>query len=252
MAQKIIAHPLAHLATALLVAFGVLVCVFPHAFSPLSWVVNYAVHLMVLFLGAGLVFLFLKQPRLTFIYFGGCLFLTFYLKYSLQNNHIDRWRNSILEDYHPKQAQIKLKVGQFNLSNGNDQTYIAKALRESGADILSIHEVTPGWDKWLEDSLKQTYPHHHTMVDLGLFGIALYSRFPFTSIDTFYYEEIPNLRACLQKNSTDICLVSVHTEPALNEYGRRRLEGHLETLAEGHEQAAVRSEGEPGAEMQAA
>jgi endonuclease/exonuclease/phosphatase (EEP) superfamily protein YafD len=230
MAQKILAHPLAHLTTALLVSFGILVCVFPQAYSPLSWVVNYAVQLMVFYLALGLVFLLLKQPRLTFICFVGCLFLCFYLKFSTKNNYIDRWRNALLEDYRQKDVQVNLKVGQFNLSNSNDQVGIAKALRECGADLLSIHEVTPGWDQWLEDSLKQAYPYHHTMVDLGIFGMALYSRFPLASVDTFYFEEIPNLRACLQKNGIDLCVVSVHTEPALNEYSRKRLQGHLETL----------------------
>jgi endonuclease/exonuclease/phosphatase (EEP) superfamily protein YafD len=231
MLNRFLAHPFAQTTTALLVAFGIFVCIFPHATPPFSWIVNYAVQLMLLYLVGGVLFLFLKQPRLTFLCFGGCLFLSFFLKYSTKNNYIDRWRNAILENYSPKEEVLKLKTGLFNLSNGNDPAAISKALRESGADVLSIHEVTPVWEQWLVDSLHQTYPYHHTMVDIGLFGMAIYSRFPLASVDTFYYEEIPNLRTCFQNSGNDFCIVSVHTEPALNEFSRQRLEGHLEAIA---------------------
>ncbi len=213
-----------------LVAFGVVVCVFPHSCSPLSWLVNYAVQLMLLCLVAGLAFLFFKQPRLTFVCFGGCLLLCFFLKYSIKNNSIERWRNSILREYKPTDDHVRLKAAQFNLSNTSAPDEMMQSFRASGADVLSIHEVTPGWSQWLEDSLGMAYPYHHTMVDLGIFGMAVFSRYPLVSVDTFYYEEIPSLRACIQKDGVDICLVSVHTEPALNEYSLRRLVGHLETL----------------------
>jgi hypothetical protein len=158
MAQKILSHPLAHLLVAFLVAFGLFTCAFPHVFSMLSWVVNYAVQLMLLYLVGGLVFLFFKQPRLTFICFGGCLMLSFYLKFSIKNNPIDRWRDLVVEKYEPANVQVSLKVAQFNLSNSYEPAEMAKALRDSKADVLSIHEVTPGWSQWLEDTLKQHYP----------------------------------------------------------------------------------------------
>lgn len=231
MTQKFLSHKLLHLTTTLLVACGVFVCVFPHIIPAFSWVINYAVQLMVIYLLGGLAFLFFKQPRLTFVCFGGCLALSFYLKYSIKNNSIDRWRNSIIDSYRPKEVDTQLKTAHFNLTNSSTPNEMAKALRASGADVLSIHEVTPGWSQWLEDSLKVEYPYHHTMVDLGIFGMALFSRYPFVAVDTFYHEEIPNLRACIEKDGVDICLMSVHTEPALNEYSLRRLEGHLETLS---------------------
>ncbi len=206
-----------------------------------SWVVNYAVQLMLLYMAGGIFFLFFKQPKLTFVCFGGCLFLCFYLKYSTKNNYIDRWRNAVLEDYQPKEEVVKLTTGLFYLSNASDQTALSKVLRESSADVLSIHEVTPVWEQWLEDSLRQVYPYHHTMVDIGLFGMAIYSRLPLTSVDTFYYEGIPNLRTCFNNSDEDFCVISVHTEPALNELSRQRLEGHLETIAG----QIVRMEGVP-------
>ena len=230
MAQKILSNPLVHLILAAVVGFGVLVCVYPHIFPSFSWVVNYAVQLMLAYLLGGFVFLFLKQPRLTFLCFGGCLLLCFYLKFSIKNNSIERWRSSILKQYQPKDDEVRLNAAQFNLTNASSSEEMLSSLRKSGADVLSIHEVNPGWSQWLEDSLGQAYPYHHTMVDIGIFGMALFSRFPISSVDTFFYEEIPNLRVCLEKEGMDICFISVHTEPALNEYSFRRLEGQLETL----------------------
>ncbi len=230
MTQKLLSNPILHTTIAALTAFGVFVCVYPHVIPSFSWVVNYAVQLMLAFLFGGFVFLFFKQPRLTFISFGGCLLLCFYLKFSIKNNSIERWRSSILKRYQPHDNQVRLKVAQFNLTNSSTPEDMVKSLRTSGADILSVHEVTPGWSQWLEDSLSQTYPYHHTMVDLGIFGMAFFSRFPLSSVDTFYYEEIPSLRVCLQKDGMDVCLISVHTEPALNDYSLRRLEGQLEIL----------------------
>lgn len=230
MVQNFLSHKLTHSAVAVLTVFGVLVCVFPHAISSLSWVVNYAVQLMVLYLIAGLAFLMLKQPRLTFLSFGGCLMISFFLKFSIKNNSIDRWREAILSEYQHKEETIEFSAAQFNLSNATSPDNMLKAFRASGADLVSVHEVTPGWSQWLQDSLNAFYPYHHAMVDLGIFGMALFSKHPLVSVDTFYYEEIPNLRVCLQKNGLDLCVVSVHTEPALNDYSLRRLEGHLETL----------------------
>ena len=230
MAQKILSDSLLYLLFAALAAFGVFVCVYPHIVPSFSWVVNYAVQLMLMYLVGGFVFLFFKQPRLTFLSFGACLLLCFYLKFSIKNNSIERWRSSILKQYQPKDNEVRLNAAQFNLTNGTSPEEMINSFKVSGADILSIHEVTPGWSQWLEDSLSQPYPYHHTMVDIGIFGMAIFSRYPISSVDTFYYQEIPNLRVCLQKAGIDICFISVHTEPALNDYSLRRLEGQLETL----------------------
>lgn len=230
MFQRFLSYNFTHVAATLMIAFGVFVCVFPHVIPRFSWVLNYAVQLMLLYLLSGFVFLFFKQPRLTFISFGGCLMICFFLKFSLKNNTIDHWRKSILDEYRPKSEHVELKTGQFNLTNSASPSEIASALRTSAADVLSIHEVTPDWSQWLEDSLQFIYPYRHTMVDIGIYGMAIYSRYPISSIDTFYYQTIPNLQACVEKDGLDLCIVSVHTEPALNDYARRKLEGHLDML----------------------
>lgn len=231
MVQKILSHPITHFTITALAGLGVVICVYPHLFPVFSWGVNYAVQLMLLYMLGGLVFLFFKQPRLTFVSFAACILLCFFLKYSIKNNSLDRWRNNILEDNLPPEESVKLKAAHFNLSNGASQSEMMNAFINSNADVLSIHEVNPGWAQWLDDSLGIAYPYHHTMVDIGIFGMAIFSQYPLTSVDTFFHEDIPCLRACIRKDGADICFINVHTEPALNDYALRRLVGHLETVA---------------------
>lgn len=236
MLQKIVSHPLAHLAAAVLVAGGIGICVFPHYFPRFSWGVNYAVQLMLAYLVMGAVSLFLRQPRLTFIFFGGTLVLCFFLKYSLKNDSINQWREAMLHRRMQPTASkpeppVNLKVAHFNLSSVKDPSALMGFFRQTDADLLSVHEVTPAWSQWLEDSLQQLYPNRHIMVDLGIFGMGLFSKSPFEAVDTFYSQDIPALYGCLSKGDNTACFVSMQTEPALNSYSRRRLETQLDDVA---------------------
>ena len=216
------------------VVMGVIVCIFPHYFPSISWGVNYAVQLMLLYLVGGLVLLFLKQPRLTFVCFAGSVLLCFFLKYSVKNDSIDRWRQTVITKRLPQPDQEEgqpLRLAHLNITNVVSPEEALEVIRKTNADVLSIHEVTPDWEQWLNDSLSRLYPYHHSLVDIGIYGMAIYSRYELEHTDTFYYQEIPNLRMCLKLNGKSICLVSIHTEPALNSYSLRRLREHLAATA---------------------
>ncbi len=235
MLQKLLSHPFVHLSVISFVALGVIVCVFPHFFSSISWGVNYAVQIMLLYLAGGLVFLFLKQPRLTFVCFAGSAVLCFFLKYSVKSDHIERWRQTVIKkrtNTTPGEEEAPLKLAHLNITNIASPDDALLTIKGSNADVLSIHEVTPDWDQWLIDSLSSLYPHHHSLVDIGIYGMAIFSRFELEHTDTFYYQDIPNLRSCLKFNGRSICLVSIHTEPALNSYSLRRLQEHLSAASE--------------------
>ncbi len=224
-----------HLAVIASVALGVVVCIFPHYFPSISWGVNYAVQLMLLYLVGGVVFLFLKQPRLTFICFAGSALLCFFLKYSVKSDSIERWRQTVIKKRMPGQEPAEedppLRLAHLNITNIISPAEALDVIRKSNADILSIHEVTPDWDQWLNDSLSGLYPYHHSLIDIGIYGMAIYSRYELEHTDTFYYQDIPNLRTCLKANGNPLCLVSIHTEPALNSFSLKRLREHLTTAA---------------------
>ena len=118
-------------------------------------------------------------------------------------------------------------MAHFNLTNTDSISQITKAVNDAHADLIAVHEVTPDWTNLLEDSLSSFFPHHHTMVDIGIFGMAIYSRHAIESIDTFFYQEIPNLKGCIKKEEELLCFLSIQTEPALNDFSLRRLKEHL-------------------------
>lgn len=229
--SRLLAHPVFHTAVIVAVVLGVLVCIFPHYIPSLSWGVNYAVHIMLLFLLSGLLLLFLRQPRLTFVFFGGCAILCMFLKYSVRSDglvhfiHTPSKKNIVLPTI--PSGESEFKVAHLNLTNAGSLSVVLEAVRAANADLVSVHEVTPDWAGLLKDSLSGQYPFHHTMVDIGIFGMAIYSKYGLVALDTFYYQEIPNLRGCLDKSGEKICFVSVHTEPALNSYSLKRLNDHL-------------------------
>lgn len=235
MFQRILSHPLAHLVAIAVVAIGVVVCVFPHYVPRFSWGINYAVQLMLIYLFLGVFSLFLKQPRVTFVFFGGTLILCFFLKYSLKNDSINQWREGMIRQRmkpsEPEPLPVQLKVAHVNLSNVRDPAALMKIFRESNAELLSVHEVTPAWSQWLEDSLGTMYSQRHVMVDIGIFGMGIFSNLALENVDTFYSQDIPVLRGCLTKDGQTACFVSIHTEPALNDYSLKRLETQLNDLS---------------------
>ncbi|HHM20893.1 MAG TPA: endonuclease/exonuclease/phosphatase family protein [Bacteroidetes bacterium] len=226
--KKVLSHPVFHILVTGLILATVLVCVFPNAMPRLSWVINYAVQLMLFFLLAGLVMLFLGQPRLTFAFFGGCVLLVLFLKYSVKGDGIERWRNQVRQRHLASGHPVSdLKVAHINLTNANSRAEVAAILKTIRADILSLHEVTPGWAQWLADSLDTGHPFRHIMVDLGIFGVGVYSNYKLINVDTFFYKDIPNLMCQMEKDGSPFHLISVHTKPALDELSKNQLEEHL-------------------------
>ena len=237
MIRKTLNHPSIHLAITGLICLGVLLPVFPDAIPRFSWVVNHAVQLMLLYLFLGLVMLFLKRPTLTFAFFGGCALLCFFLKYSVKDDGIERWRQQMLKSHRSKKRgeinQVSdLKVTHINLTNANSRREIADMMKATDADIVSLHELTPDWEQWLMDSIGMAYPYRHNMVDLGIYGVAIYSKYQLTEIDTFFYHEVPNLKGMIEKEGRTFDFISVHTHPALDEFSKLRLKEHVALIGE--------------------
>ncbi|MEK7256018.1 MAG: endonuclease/exonuclease/phosphatase family protein [Bacteroidota bacterium] len=236
MVEKLLSHPLFHLTVATCAGLGVVICIFPDFISRFAWVVNYAVQLMLFYLAAGLVFLFLRQSRLTFVCFGCCAILIMWLKLSVKNDSIERWRETVIRrELQPnptlEKKPLTLKIAHVNITNIGSPEDAFAAICETNPDILSIHEVTPDWSLWLNETFDSIYPYRHTLVNIGLFGMAVFSRFPIEQVDTFFYQEIPNLKGIIQVNGEPLAFFGVHTEPALNDFYRKRLKEHLDSAA---------------------
>lgn len=186
--------------------------------------VNYAVHLTITQFILGFTFLFVRQPRLTFISYGCCALLCLFLKY-----------NSDFTIAAPQiNDQAMFSVAHFNLANGDENAEVTFAeMRNCKADLISIQEVTPLWDSILHENLKSAYPHSFRLVDIGIYGMSVYSRLPFISIDTFRYQQIPNIIGKIKPSSSNenINFIISHTSPAFNVADYHHLKKHLALIA---------------------
>ena len=214
------------------ILLSVFVCVFPNVLPSLSWVVNYAVQLMLFYLLAGLVALVFKQPKLTFAFFGGCALLCFFMKYSVNGNGIERWRQQMIQSHRSDGTSIPvyipdLKIANINLTNANNRSEVFSMVQATNADIVFFHEVTYNWVQMLQDSLSDARPFNHTMVDLGIYGMAIYSKYEIAALDTFYFNQAPNLKGRILVNGQPFSFISVHTQPSLDEFSKKKLVEHL-------------------------
>jgi len=97
------------------------------------------------------------------------------------------------------------------MSASDDYEFIVEEILESNADLVSLQEVTPLWDDVLTEALSEKYPHSKTINRFDL-GIAVYSRLPFVSVDTFMCEDIPNILGTisLENANREVCFITSH------------------------------------------
>ena len=109
---------------------------------------EYLVHIMLGLFGLGFVFLFTDHSKLMLVSFAACAVLCVFLK-----------NESNGELVYPKDNYSgKIIVSHINLSNVVQKEEMLQMLNEGHIDILSFQEMTPEWNKYLKNSLKQKFP----------------------------------------------------------------------------------------------
>ncbi len=208
----------------ILILLGVGLVVFTPNFLLFKWGANYAVHIMFGYLGLGLLFLMFKQPRLMFTSFACCAGLCLYLK--------DASNKSIV--YPQRTGDPVVNIAHFNISATNDDVNgTINTILETEADLISIQEMTPDWGMALKTAFAEAYPYSTTVYrPKDFMGLAVYSKYPFASIDTFYHQDIPNLLINTQQGDDKIAFVSSYIYPELQSSDYERTAGHFETIAE--------------------
>lgn len=218
----------------LLMLAGVGIAILPEYLpEPLRIAEKFAVQIMLGYLVGGILFLALKQPKLMFASFGCCAALAIFLKFSMNPPENFPKEMQVPINLDQKQSFTELKIAHFSLSDAeNDPDLTFQRIRETGADLVSIQEVTPIWQPYLETELDSLYPYHHTIPDLGMFGLSIFSKYEFNLIDTFYYQEIPNLVGSISiKDKVDsIHFISTHAFPAFSKTAYKRVEEHLQLI----------------------
>lgn len=200
-------------------------CVLQPNYYFLQTSINYAQYILIGELILGVVFLLLRQPSLTFVTFGCCALLCLFLKFNTNTS----------AKIFPITDQPKFTVAHFNLANGDPEPEITfSTMQQCDADLISIQEVTPLWDSLLHSNLVHLYPYFYRMVDIGLYGMSVYSRQPIVALDTFYYQDIPNIIGQVSVSDVNQKLISFimsHTMPALSSDTYGHLQKHLKLIA---------------------
>ncbi len=121
---------------------------------------------------------------------------------------------------HPSDLRVfHMNVLQPNTSH---QHAMAQALA-SDADVISVQEVSPEWAVALREGLGGRYPYAHIEPRTNCYGIALFSRIPFTDVRTITLHGTPLIEAVLAVDDKPVRVVAVHTSsPISYEHFRRR------------------------------
>ena len=225
MVAKILNYKPTQLFLSTLIIFGALICIFTPSYFLFKIGATFAVQIMIGYLLMGLIFLMLRQPKLMFTSFACCAGLCIFLKFS-----------SNAELAVPLQTSDDIiKIAHFNLTaTDEDVTGTIEQILRPNADLISIQEVTPDWDDILKESLKETYPYAFSISRADPFGIAIYSKLPITDMDTFYYEDIPNLSGIIRSKNDkeEIRFICSHTTPPLYNVAYERMKNHLKIIAD--------------------
>ncbi len=185
--------------------------------------VDFSVQLMLAYLILGLGFLVIGKKRLLFTSFACCGALCLFLKQSSNGNLI--FPDATIEE--------KVTIAHFNTSSATSgYSSLLDAVLQSEADIVSFQEVTPDWDAFLKNSLKDIYPHSACNVRIDPYGMAIFSKFPINQYDTFHYNEIPHQLVNVPiGEGKNVNIISAHVLPPVGKRLNDRARNHLYEIA---------------------
>lgn len=224
MVTKILSYRYIRVLVSAMIVVGALLCVFTPNYYLFKMGSTFAIQIMLGYLVGGLIFLYFKQPWLTFTSFACCAGLCMFLKFST---------NAEMNTPVVTSEEI-INIGHFNLSSSNnDQEEVIATILNSGADLISIQELTPDWLPLLEEGLGKTYKYSSAIVRMDPFGIAIFSKKPITHLDTFYYEDIPNLAGTITCDYSNDAFhfIAAHTTPPLYKTAHAHMQNHLNVIA---------------------
>jgi endonuclease/exonuclease/phosphatase (EEP) superfamily protein YafD len=184
---------------------------------------KYSSQITILYWALGLFFLVLGKPRLTMVAFVCCVFMCLHLKNTT---------SPLLAAPH-KSNQPLIKIAHFNISASNSSYgETLKTIKNMDADIISVQEVTPDWNKALNDSLYKRFPYHCNVKSSDLFTTELYSKYPFSYCDTFYCGKMPNLLVGFKSPlpNQHIYIFSTYIAAPLFESASQMMKRQLDTL----------------------
>ncbi len=187
---------------------------------------NSAVEILLGILGFGIICLMLQWHRLMFVSFACAGILSIFLKSSSNPSPV----------YADPNVEEDIEVIHLNTTNYEGVEYedLTDLLLASDADLISIQEVTPDWDMVFQDELIDSFPYYSSVASISFNGMAVFSKYPLNSVDTFYYNDIPNLTGLIaprQKGDKPIRFISTYTNPAFGaDVFYQELKDHFQSI----------------------
>lgn len=131
-----------------------------------------------------------------------------------------------------KLSQLKLVHSNVLTSNTEYQRLIELVIEES-PDLLIAQEINQSWAKQLV-SLETILPHKLIRARDDNFGIAVYSRFPFSQADFVYLGEsnVPSIKLSFMLNGQLVTLIASHPLPPINESFYQTRNYQIKAIAE--------------------
>jgi len=117
-----------------------------------------------------------------------------------------------------------LRIAQINVFQMNlKRDEVLRCALASGADVLSVQEVDAVWADALRSGLEQYYPFMHVVPQGNCYGMALFSKHPFTEVHTHMVSDVPYIEALLCTPDGPLRVLSVHdTSPITYDHFQRR------------------------------
>jgi len=207
-----------------LILIGALLCIFTPDHYYFKFLSTYAVQVMFGYLFLGVLFLFVKQPRLTFASFLACGLIAGYLKLSTNSN---------LKSPEVTQNVALIKVAHVDISGiTDDPEGTVNTIIQSNASLISIPNLDPYVYGFLEENLNEAFPHNTGLIGFEP-GLAVFSRYPIEKQDTFFVDNLPNISGCVKTEGTgkEWYFVTSNTLPPFYSKEYQRLQNQLEKVA---------------------
>ncbi|MBT5230285.1 MAG: endonuclease/exonuclease/phosphatase family protein [Methylococcales bacterium] len=102
-------------------------------------------------------------------------------------------------------------------SSNNQYQKLIHWLEQEQPDVFVVQEVTDAWITALHP-LNNQYPHQVIHPRTDNFGIALYSKYPLSHIQTHYWPpaELPSIEVTIHKQTNSFSLITTHPLPPIS------------------------------------
>lgn len=132
----------------------------------------------------------------------------------------------------PAISSYRLAMANIEYVN-EDVAAVQSFIRTADADILILEEFTPAWEENLDD-LKLTYPYYETSPRTDAWGIALFSRIPYESlqVDETGPRNYPTIYAHYNLDGSPVTIIGTHPAHPIGEANTEARDQQLATLVE--------------------